>query len=304
MDHLARMQALVAVVDHGGFSPAARALGRSKALVSKHVSELEDHLGVRLLNRTTRQLSVTEAGRIYYRSAVDILKRVADLETAIHDHHRGLRGLLRIAGPRTLGDTLISEVTMAFLKEHPELSAELVLDDRFVDVVEDGFDVAIRISELPDSSLIVRRLGPFRLLVCARPDVIEGRRLHRPADLSAHPCLVDRNTRWRQNWPFIVDGERITVPVSGPLVANSPHAVRAGALAGLGFAQLPHPLVADDIAAGRLVALFEDQEITSYAIHAVYPHRDHLPGKVRAYVDFLVAAFRIAGGGLATAGVP
>ena len=291
MDNFARMQAFVAVVDAGGFSAAARRDGRSKALLSKHVAELEERLGIRLINRTTRTFSLTEVGSSYYREAVEILARIAALEEAVQEAHVGPRGHLRVAGPRTLGDTIVAGLVMRFLAAEPEISVELSLDDRFVDLVEEGFDVAIRIAELADSSLVARRLAPFRIVTCARPDVVAAAPVRHPSDLEARDCIIDTNTRARRSWPFHIDGERRTVSVSGRVSANSPLAVREAALAGLGYAMVPHAVVSDDLAAGRLVEVLQRHELNASAVYAVYPHRRHLSGKVRAFVDFLVDHF-------------
>ncbi len=290
MDNFARMQAFVAVVEAGGFSAAGRRDGRSKALLSKHVAELEERLGARLINRTTRQLALTEIGRAYYREAVEILARMRALEEEVRSAHGTPTGHLRIAASRTLGDTVIAPLVMGFLAERPGITVELALDDRFVDLVEEGFDVAIRIAELTDSSLIARRLAPFRILVCARPDVAAAAGIAHPDDLAGHDCIIDTNTRFRRNWPFLVDGERRAVPVKGRIAANSPLATREAALAGLGFALVPETVVAGDLAAGRLVTVLAPFEASDSAIHAVYPHREHVPGKVRAFVDHLVAS--------------
>lgn len=294
MDNFARMRAFVAVVDAGGFSAAGRRDGRSKALLSKHVAELEERLGIRLINRTSRKFSLTEAGRSYHREAADILARVDALEEAVREAHLGPRGHLRVAAPRTLGDGIVSRLVMAFLEREADITIELSLEDRFVDIVEEGFDVAIRVAELADSSLIARRLAPFRMVVCARPDVAAAARVARPADLSERPCIVDTNTRTRRNWPFAEDGERTTVQVAGRVEANSPMATREAALAGIGYARIPHAVVAGDLAAGRLVAVLEAFEPGTSAVWAVYPHRRHLSGKVRAFVDFLVERFPAA----------
>jgi len=292
MDTLTRMQAFIRVAEAGGFSAAARRQGKSKALLSKYVRELEDELGARLLNRTTRQLSLTEAGQVYLREATDILQRIDDLKSTVHDTHREPRGLLRVAAPRTLGDGEIGQAIMEFLQKEPLISVDLRLEDRFVDLVEEGFDVAIRVAELTDSSLIARTLAPFRIVVCARPDVLaaSGRPLL-PAELVELPCVIDTNARSRANWAFKVDGGRQTIAVRGRVEVNSPRAVRAAALAGLGFARVPYMTVREDIAAGRLVPVLEEYELNMSAVHVVYPHRRHLSGKVRAFVDFLVAWF-------------
>lgn len=295
MDAFARMQAFVAVVEAGGFSAAARKLGRSKALISKYVRELEDGLGVRLMNRTTRQLSLTEAGQSYHREASEILQRIEDLESGLSDAHREPRGRLRVAGPRTLGDGLLGEIVMEFLQAEPHIQLSMTLEDRFVDLVEEGYDVAIRITELADSSFITRRLAPFRMVTCGRPDLIGtlGTPLA-PRDLTDLPCIVDSNARNRSNWTYKVDGHRVSVPVRGRVEVNSPAATRLAALAGLGFAQIPYIVVREDLAAGRLVTFLDDYENSASGIHIVYPHRRHLSGKVRAFVDHVALWFEKA----------
>lgn len=296
MDTLTRMQAFVRVAEAGGFSAAARRLGRSKALLSKYVRELEDDLGVRLLNRTTRQLSLTEAGSVYLREAVEILQRIDNLESMIHDTHQQARGHLRITAPRTLGDGDLGRAIMEFVQREPLITVELSLEDRFVDLVEEAYDVAVRVSDMADSSLIARKLATFRLVVCVRPDVIAatGTPQH-PSDLADMPCIVDTNGRARGAWPFADGPERLSVAVRGRVEANSPQACRLAALAGLGFCYTPYLIVRDDIAAGRLVPVLEEFEHGQSAIHAVYPHRRHLSGKVRAFVDFLVGWFERSG---------
>ncbi|WP_018698791.1 LysR family transcriptional regulator [Amorphus coralli] len=292
MDTLSRMAAYVAVVDAGGFSAAARLEGRSKAILSKYVAELENRLGVLLLNRTTRKLSLTEAGQSYYSEAVEILQRISDLEASVQDSHVDVRGVLRVAGPRTMGEGPIMAAIMDFVRRSPQVSLDLKLEDRFVDLVEEGFDVAIRISELADSSLIARKLAPLRMVVVATPERIAASgRPSRPADLSAVPCAIDTNARWRANWGFVVDGKRQSVPVSGPVEANSPLAVKMAALEGIGFAMLPYAVAREEIQAGRLEMVLEDFICDGAAIYAVYPHRRHLSGKVRAFVDHLAVWF-------------
>ena len=292
MDTLTRMRTFVEVVDAGGFSAAARKMGRSKALISKYVRELEDELGARLLNRTTRTLSLTEVGQTYARDATEILQRIDDLQTSIGDAHAAARGRLKVSAPRTFGDGELGRAIMDFVVAEPGIALELHLEDRFVDLVDEGFDVAIRITQLTDSSLIARRLASFRILICASPEVIERYGMPQvPADLSSRPCIVDTNVAYRGNWPFMVDGERIAVSVKGRVEVNSPNAARLGALAGLGFVIVPHLTVREDIREGRLVGVLEAYEPASVGIYAVYPHRRHLSGKVRAFIDFLVRWF-------------
>lgn len=292
MDTVTRMQAFIGVVEAGGFSAAARRSARSKALLSKYVKDLEDELGVRLLNRTTRQLSLTEVGQAYYREATEILQRIEDLADSVRDTHREPRGLLRVSAPRSFGDAELGQAIMQFLVEQPQITVDLRLDDRFVDLVEEGFDVAIRITELADSSLIARRLADFRSVLTASPAFLaRNGRPRAPADLAGQPGIIDTNYRGRHNWAFVVNGERVTVPMTPRVEVNSPEVARAAALAGLGYARLPWFTAREALADGRLVGLLEDCEPRSSAIYAVYPHRRHLSGKVRVFVDVLVGWF-------------
>jgi len=292
MDTLTRMRTFVEVVDAGGFSAAARKMGRSKALISKYVRELEDELGARLLNRTTRTLSLTEVGQSYARDATEILQRIEDLQSSIGDAHAAPRGRLKVSAPRTFGDGDLGRAIMEFVVSEPEISLELHLEDRFVDLVDEGFDVAIRISTLTDSSLIARRLASFRIVICASPEVIaeHGLPLH-PDDMVGKPCVIDSNVAYRTNWPFLIDGERVSIPVKGRVEVDSPNAARQAALAGLGFAVVPYLVVRDEVEAGALQVVLSEFEPASVAIHAVYPHRRHLSGKVRSFIDFLVKWF-------------
>jgi DNA-binding transcriptional LysR family regulator len=288
MDTITRMRAFVAVVDAGGFSAAARGAGRSKALMSKYVAELEEELGARLLNRTTRQLSLTEAGQAAYEESQEILRRVGRLRDEIEASTASPRGRLRVSMPRTFGDGELSRVVMEFMMLYPDIRMELTLEDRFVDLVNEGFDAAIRVAALADSSLIARKLADFRVVVCATPDLLasHGRPEH-PSELVGLPCVIDTNVRFRATWQFQEGGKRLTVPVSGRLEANSPYAVAAAARAGLGFSRVPLMVVHEDIESGRLVAVLEEYELTEIGIYIVYPHRERMPAKLRAFIDHL-----------------
>ncbi|KOF18232.1 LysR family transcriptional regulator [Ensifer adhaerens] len=294
MDTLTRIRAFIDVVDAEGFSAAARRVGKSKALLSKYVRELEDELGALLLNRTTRQFSLTEAGHTYYRTASEILKEIDNLADLVRANNSDLKGRLRITAPRTFVDAEIGQSLMDFGKQHPELSLEIVSDDRFVDLVEEGFDVAIRITRLEDSTLIARKLDDFQVLICAAPDFLEkvGPIAH-PTDLSKLPCILDTNGRSYSNWRFIEpDGSSFTVPVSGPIEVNSPLASVRAAVSGIGVALVPDFIARPKLATGELVTLFDDFLPRDRGIYAIYPHRRYLPAKVRTLVDYLHAWFR------------
>ncbi|MBN9307884.1 MAG: LysR family transcriptional regulator [Devosia sp.] len=289
---LARIRAFVQVFDAGGFSSAARQHGRSKALLSKYVTDLEDYLGVRLMNRTTRKLSLTEAGEAYYREASQLLQQLDELDATISDQTSEPRGMLRISAPRNLGETTLAPAIFAFMVKNPLVSVDLRLEDRYVDLVEEGVDVALRISTLADSSLIARKISDMRHAICGSPDLVQ--RVGLPASgeaLRTMPCILDTNMPSHSSWRFIEDGKPLTVHVSGPARVNSPVAAMQAALAGLGFAVLPTYLADPQIAAGRLVRVLEDRMPEGPSLQAVYPHRRHLAGKVRALIDHLVAWF-------------
>lgn len=299
MDTLTRMQAFIEVVDAEGFTAAARKLGRSKALMSKYVRELEDELGILLLNRTTRQFSLTEAGQLYYHSANDILKRVADMQDSVREAGSGLHGKLRVSAPRSLTDIEIGLPIVEFAAEYPQLTLDVNLDDRMVDLVEDGYDVAIRIARLADSGLIARKLADFRLLLVASPEFIKANGTPSvPRDLLNYPAISDTNWRGRNNWIFLDDnGAETTVAVTPVIEVNSPEVAKRAALAGLGITMVPEFSVEDEIRDGQLVSILEDRFPSGSGVYAVYPHRRHVPAKVRVFVDFMAKWFKNNGQG-------
>jgi DNA-binding transcriptional LysR family regulator len=297
MDTLTRMRAFIDVVEAEGFSAAARKIGRSKALLSKYVRELEDELGALLLNRTTRQFSMTEAGHTYYKRAVEIIREIDSLADTVRESSGDVRGRIKLSAPRTFADAPIGQSLIDFALEHPDIVLDINLDDRFVDLVEEGFDLAIRISRLENSSLIARRLAPFGVRLCASPALIARVGMpESPQQLASRPCIIDTNGRWLSNWPFKGDGgEMVSVAVSGPIEVNSPLTARAAAVSGLGFAMLPDFIAEPEIEAGRLVVTLDDRTFSGGGIFAVYPHRRYLPAKVRVFVDFLVQWFKARG---------
>ena len=288
------MRAFIDVVEAEGFSAAARKIGRSKALLSKYVRELEDELGALLLNRTTRQFSLTEAGHTYYRRASEIVREVDSLADAVRESSGDVRGRIKLSAPRTFADAPIGQSLIDFAAQHPDIVLEIHLDDRFVDLVEEGFDLAVRISRLENSSLIAKRLAPFSVRICGAPTLIEKHGMPaQPRDLARLPCIIDTNGRWLANWPFRgEDNDTTSVAVSGPIEVNSPMAARAAAVAGLGFSVLPDFIAQPEIMSGRLVPVLDDRILQGGGIFAVYPHRRYLPAKVRVFVDFLAQWFK------------
>jgi DNA-binding transcriptional LysR family regulator len=293
MDKLACMRTYAAVVATGSFTAAADRLGISKALTSKYVGHLEDHLGVRLLNRTTRRLNVTEAGQAYYQRCQQLLDDLDELEAAIQHQQDAPKGRLRVAVPTTFGEMYLTRAVADFLEEQPGVSVELVLADRFVNIIEEGFDLAVRIGELEDSTLIARRLASSRIVACASPEYLArpGGTPKHPTELTSHDCIIDTNFRATDQWPFREGQRPFTVKVDGRFSANNALSVREMLLAGRGVGLCPTYVVADDLRAGRLKAVLQEFQVLEFGIYAVYPHNRHLAAKVRSFVEFLVGKF-------------
>ena len=294
MDTLTRMRAFIDVVDAEGYSAAARKLGRSKALLSKYVKELEDELGALLLNRTTRQFSLTEAGHTYYRQASEILKDIDSLADQVREGATDLKGRIKVSVPRSFVDAEIGRSLIDFSLEHPDITLEIIAEDRFVDLIEEGFDVAIRITRLEDSGMIARKLCDFGLLCFVSPAVLEKYgKIESPQDLSNVPCIVDTNSRHYNNWRFkSANGGFQSVTVSGPIEVNSPIASTRAAIAGLGVALIPDFVAKPRTECGELTTILEEFVPDGGGIYAIYPHRRYLPAKVRRFVDFLHGWFR------------
>lgn len=289
MDTLTRMRAYKDVVEAEGYSAAARRIGRSKALLSKYVRELEDELSTLLINRTTRQFSLTEAGHEYYARVVEILRAIDDLQDNVRQKSGDISGRIRLSAPRTLADSGLGQAFIDFASANCEITLDVSLDDRFVDLVEEGYDMAIRVADMSDSALIARRLADFSVSVYGSPALIEkSGRPATPRELAGRPCLVDTNGRNRNAWSFVDEaGERYSVTVRALIEANSPELMRRAVVSGVGFSILPDIIARDDVESGRLVRLFSREIPNQRGIYAVYPHRRYLPQRVRTFVDFL-----------------
>jgi DNA-binding transcriptional LysR family regulator len=297
MNTLESMNVLVEVVDGGSFSAAGRELGLAPSSVARSVAALEDDLGVRLLNRTTRKLSLTEAGRLFLERARRILVEVEEARLSVTQLEADPRGTLRLNLPTAFGRTHVVPMLPDFLAQYPELSLDLSLTDAFVDLVEEGIDLAVRVGELQDSSLVARKLAPNIRVICASPDYFERHgRPTIPDDLENHNCLIYKRGNDRVVW-HLRDSAGVIhdVPISGRLQTNNTEALLALVLDGVGIAVLPTWLVGNDIAEGRLEAVFSDYDVSPTAldtnIYAVFPYNRHLSPKVRACVDALVARF-------------
>ena len=293
MDRFAAMTAFARVAETRSFSEAARRLRMSKSVVSRQVMALETELGARLFHRTTRSLTLTEAGQGYYERVVRILADVDEAGQSVTRLQAAPRGLLRVNAPMSFGVRHLAPALPAFLTLHPEVEVDMTMNDRFVDLVEEGFDVAVRIGRLPDSGLVARKLAPLRLAVCASPAYLAARGVPlSPADLAGHDCLCYSNMTAADEWSFTgPGGEALSVTVRGRLKANNGDALRIAALEGLGLVVQPTFIVGPDLQAGRLVAVLAEYIASDGAVHALYPHSRHLSPKVRAFVDFLASRF-------------
>lgn len=288
MDKLGAMRAFAKVAETGNFSSAARLLGRSKAVVSKQIAMLEAALGVQLLARTTRQVRLTEVGRGYFERCAQVLAELDDLESNVQQSQSSPRGVLRVAGPQTFAELHLSAAIREFLLRYPELKVELVLTDRIVDLVDHGFDVAIRVGQLEDSSLLARRLASSSIVTCASPAYLAQHGVPiTPEQLSSHELVLDANLRQPGTWRFRRGSRAVNVRVSGRLQVNSAVMVRHLVVGGAGIGLCPEFVVRDDLEAGRLVPLLEEFSGYDLGIYAVYPHTRHVPSRVRVFVDFL-----------------
>lgn len=288
------MEVFVRVVDAGGFTPAARALGMTPSAISKLISRLEDRLGARLFQRTTRRLSLTEEGAAFHLHASRIVQDIADAERAVTHMSDAPRGLLRVSAAVTFGLHQIQPLVPEFLDRYPEVRLELNLSDVFVDLVQEGYDVAIRGGPLSDASLVARKLGDFGRPVVAAPDYIERHgKPKTPDDLAKHNCIAFVHPQLNQ-WPFRDPrtGADKTVQVRGNVAANNGETVLQMALLGVGIARLSEFSIGHAIKAGQLVPLLQEYDSRDrLLISAVYPTRRHLPPKVTAFVDFLAKKF-------------
>jgi DNA-binding transcriptional LysR family regulator len=281
----------VSTVDERRFTAAAERLQLSKQFVSRRVMALEAGLGVRLLVRNTRKLAVTELGQEFYERAKRILADVADAEQAMSSQRSSPRGLLRVSAPMSFGTTHLSPLVADFMRANPDVRIDFELSDRVVDVIGEGFDMALRIGTLTDSTLIAQRLTEIRMVACCSPGYAAARRLPAtPSDLARHPCLL-YGQEGRTGWEFIVDGARRAFEVHGPLRANNGEVIRDAAMAGLGIAMLPEFIVSAAIASGALVEVLDEFDSPPLALYAVYPQHRESAVTVRAFVHYLRQRF-------------
>ncbi|MDR3494764.1 MAG: LysR family transcriptional regulator [Ancalomicrobiaceae bacterium] len=292
MDKLEAMNAFVKVVSLGSYAEAGRALGITRSAVSKAVMELERLLGARLLDRTTRRVSATEAGLAYYEASADIIARVEETEMQVARLHDEPRGILKINAPVSFGVLCLGPAIADFMEAYPALKIELTLNDRFIDPIEEGVDVTVRIGVLSDSSLIARRLAPARRVLAAAPGYLQRFGTPQtPADLAEHRCLNYGHTTTLQRWQLGRDGHSVQVPINAVMCSNNGDILKAAALMGRGVTLLPTFLVGPDIAAGRLLPVLADTPPAELGIFALYAPNRYLAAKSRLLIDFLAARF-------------
>jgi DNA-binding transcriptional LysR family regulator len=296
MDRFAEMQTFAAVVDAGSFVKAAEALAMSKAAVSRYVGELEARLGVRLLHRTTRRLSLTEEGQLFHARCRDLLAELAEAEAEITRGIAEASGLVRVNAPVTFGILHLAPLWGRFRALHPKVALDITLNDRVVDLVEEGYDLAVRIAALPDSTLVSKRLSTTRMLLCASPRYLadHGTPSH-PGELAQHAVMAYSYLATRDEWHFDGPQGRVSVRTQPWLRTNSGDTCRTAALAHQGIVLQPSFMVGDDVGAGRLVEVLPAYRGVELGIHAVYPTRKHVSPKVRLLIDFLGEAFRTPG---------
>lgn len=293
LDRFTSMQVFARVAALGSFSAAARALGLSQTMVTKHVAAIEARLGVKLLHRSTRKLVLTEGGRAYLAASERILADVEEAEASASLDRIEPRGTLRLNVPLTFGFREIAPALADLSRLYPLVTVDLGLADRYVDLIEEGWDLAIRIGRLQDSSLVARKLAPCRIVVCAAPAYLRSHGSPRvPDDLSTHNCLgyTLPTALSSSRWVFGREGATV-VPVAGNLRANNGDALLAAAREGQGLIYQPTFLVGDSLRDGSLVRVLADFEIPEYGVYAVLPSGRQAPAKVRVMVDFLAARF-------------
>lgn len=286
MNELDGLAEFCAVVDHGGFTRAAEALGVSPSFVSRRVSDLEARLGVRLLHRTTRQVNLTDMGAQYHERATGVLNDIRDMEADLAERQNRIAGRIRISAGGLFGETHVAEALAAFAAEHPAVEIELDVSARRIDLIREGFDLAVRHGMPDDPDLVVRRIASRRMIVCAAPDYITRHgKPERPGDLSGHICLAAS-----RDWAFVERGKPVTVRIESRWSSNNGVALAGAARAGLGITRLADTYVTSNLTAGDLVSLLQDFEVELQPTVLVYPSRDRMPVRLRTLIAYLSEA--------------
>ncbi len=293
MNKFSDLEAFTAVVESGTFSAAGERLGIAKSVVSRRISQLEQRLGSQLLHRTTRRLSLSDAGKNFYQRAIQILSDLNEAEQSVAEETSDLRGLLKLAAPLSFGLTHLSNCIFDFLSEHPAIELNMDLNDRNVNLVEEGFDMAVRIGELEDSTLVARRLGTMRQVTCASPSYLQqhGKPEH-PDDLQQHIGLQYNNISYKRQWSYkMAKGKTIIAQPQIRIRANNGEALAAAAIAGMGITKGPTFILGSLIKAGKLLTILDEYQSPPMGIYAVYPPGRLLPRRIQVFSDFLAGRF-------------
>lgn len=287
MDRLTRIRVFIQVVETGSFSAASERLGLSRAAVSKYVSQLEEFLGGRLLNRTTRHVSPTESGRIYYERCREILQNLEEADGLVSGLTGQPKGTLRVTCPTFFASRHLLPLVKEFNQLYPDLKVEIMCTERLVDLVDEGYDLAIRMTKTPDQELIARRLARCRHIVAASPDYLANNPSPRiPEDLKQHRCVVF-SYHITSTWPFCKDDRDYSVKVPAVLKTNNPDVLLESTIAGIGVTLMPTFLASDAIRSGQLRLILQDYQTIDLDIYVVYASRHHLPVKIRVFIDYL-----------------
>lgn len=292
MDKIETMRAFVAVAQEQSFTGAGRRLGLSTKLVSKYVQQLENRLQTQLFNRTTRSVALTDVGNAYLDRCRSILEQIDDLDSLVRERQGALAGTIRMTAPTVFGSTRLTEALVPFLREHRDIELDLKLTDSRVAVVEEGLDLAIRISDLKDSALIARKLSDMPLILCASPDYLDRHgRPQTPQALTTHACLIYSNQSEMNIWRFHSNGTEQIVRINATIQANSPGALARMAIGGLGVTRAPLYIVEEALRKGDLEEVLPDYPSNDFGVYALYPPNRHLTRRIRALIDYLAGEF-------------
>jgi len=292
IDLVTGMRVFTAIVEAGSFAGAADRLALSRGMATRYIAQLAAHLGVRLLNRTTRKLSLTETGGDYYQRATEIIALIEDAEGSAAQEALVPRGTLRITTPAIFGTHHLDRAITEYVQRYPDVEVDLSINERIVDLVDEGFDLAVRVAREIAPGLIARRLTPARIVACASPGYLRKRGMPRsPEELAGHNCLCYAHSSYRNDWRFRRDGVERTVRVSGNLRGNNGDILMNAAIEGLGVVYEPTFLVYEALRRKRLIRVLPEWEGDEFSVFAVYPNRKFLPPKVRNFIDFLAERF-------------
>ena len=288
MDKLTGMSVFVRVAKAGSFAAGASEMGISRAMATKHIMQLESSLGTRLFNRTTRSLNLTDVGASYLERCQQVLLDIDEMEAAVTHLQTEPRGVLKISAPPVIGATHITRAVAEFLKIHPDLKVDMILQSSPIDLIDEGIDIAIYLGDLDDTSMVARKLASSSMVVCGSPDYLARHGIpYTPEDLYNHSCLINWASSPRSKWKFKGKTGYTTINVSGRMQSNVADANRIAAVNGLGLVMLATYVVGRDIEKGKLIPVLENYTLPPLDIHAVYPHRKYLSAKVRRFLDFL-----------------